>query len=372
VFLERAELAFETLDGLIEFVRRIYTTSGGGDAAGGGGEGGRPRPPLRPEGGPDLPGAGGLDGPDHGIGASKIKEAARRASKTAAELELRFKADEPLPVEPASMDEIGPSLPGGLRGLADGAAELVLEFLRRYPLRSGVHETLAWGEGARRLGNGISRLGLWPSILDGPRALIMEQAVRQIKDVWEGPPWLGYRVPILFRSAPWLGLSPDDFRDLPCNLRYYWSIHPAGEALRSDGDPVDDLGAWPLPMEIARLVGSGRPDVTAYHLLSAVSGAPTKLLQSGNEQTALRASTILLFSASHILGEANPISDSHPWVQPQVHSASLDELAALSLNWMFRQWPSLIFPRRIEDLIGSTAGLRSDIFGGSNPTLAAV
>jgi len=52
VYLEEAELAFESLEALTEFVRRAYLAGGGGDAAGGGGGVG---PPRAPEVGPEAP-----------------------------------------------------------------------------------------------------------------------------------------------------------------------------------------------------------------------------------------------------------------------------------------------------------------------------
>jgi hypothetical protein len=62
LFIAEREVAFPSLDAVIEFVRRVYLRGGGGDAAGGGGAGVPPRPTpdvLDPEGERPLEGDDG-------------------------------------------------------------------------------------------------------------------------------------------------------------------------------------------------------------------------------------------------------------------------------------------------------------------------
>jgi hypothetical protein len=74
LFIADQEVAFPSLDAVIEFVRRAYLRGGGGDAAGGGGAGVPPRTTpgaLGPEGERPLEGEGGRG---HGLSQSMLKD----------------------------------------------------------------------------------------------------------------------------------------------------------------------------------------------------------------------------------------------------------------------------------------------------------
>lgn len=360
VFIDEAELGFDSLDELTEFVRRAYISSGGGDAGGGGGGGGRPRPPPIPEGGPDISFGERPEG-ETPFSARLIIETAKRAHEAA--VMLSFQAGQPTPasVLPSHSVEVQPASSTSVDALGDGAGELVLEFLRRYPLRSRPDQMLEWYEGAHRLGAAIADLGLWSPLLGGRFGPVFDSAAKQIVGSLSSPlplPSDRNLLPMLFEqsSSFWSRLPPWNIEEIFFFTRRHglpltWS----GEA-RREGDPIDDLNAWPVSREVAVLTGSGQKNVSVLNLLSAVSGAPGKLGAEATSPAGLQASLILIFSVAHILGKADPRSGLL-WFLPDVCNAGSAQMTERSVDWILRQWPLLIFPRVVEDLIGSAAAL---------------
>lgn len=354
VFVDGEELAFETLEALTEFVRRLYVGSGGGDAGGGGG---RPGPPEPEGGGPPE----GLtrrfregEGAGAALGVLKVAAAAADLSKG-----LKYVGGEP--VQAAALDTartvVGTPAGDGL-AIANGAAELVTEFLSRYPVGGQAEEVDRWLASAHRLGAAVTGLGLWPAILEGPFAPALDELCIRIVGTlgltsdWDVPRYL---LPALFgllhAEWPWPRRFPKD------RLAYfadYERIVLAGARSRAASrDPLDDLEVWPLPDDIAKLVGSAQRAVTAFHLVSTISAAPEKL--SEGQHIHMRAAEILLFCVAHVLVEADPPLGSS-WLRSP-HRSSAAEMANRSLEWMSTQWPTFVFPRQVEALIGQASAL---------------
>jgi hypothetical protein len=352
VFVYGEELAFATLEALAEFVRRAYLTSGGGDLPGGGAAGGGPRtPPLAPErGGLDLAGLGSpaedLDGAWNVVGvASQVRETASR---------LTFRTG--TPVSPASFDGNAEAAAkqggsGDLGGgtLVRGAEELVLALLGRFPLNGRPLDIVPWGESSLRLSNAISRLHLWRSIMEGPNRSVLDAGAQQIGRALNIPSDHPYLLPLIMQggSPIWPLHLPWEFLIFPVTWGNYRGV---------DTDPLDDLAAWPLPPEVRPLVGSSEPDPSAFHLMSAICGAPAKLLGSGDGFLAGRTAAILLFCAARILAEnAEPFGVA--WGSGTLREASLGRVTTTSLQWLMGQWPTQVFPLQIEEIIAEAAAL---------------
>lgn len=353
VFLSKEELAFATLDALAEFVRRAYLASGGGDLPGGGTAGGGPRtPPPEPEGGgPDTgglapPGEEGLEAAWNVVGvAFGVRESASRLTFTAG-----------APVSPASFDANAEAAakPTGGSGdfgggtLVRGAEELALALLRRFPLKGRPSDVVTWGESSVRLGNAISRLHLWRSILEGPNHRVFDAAAQQIGHALDVPTDPRHVLALIMQGGPliWPFYAPWEFTTFADT----WSGFRG-----RDTDPLDDLAAWPLPSEMWQLVGS-EPDPSAFNLMSAVCGAPAKLLGSGDGRLAGRAAAILLFCSARILAE-NTEPFGVGWGSGAMHEASLGRVTATSLQWLMGQWPAQVFPSQVEEIIAQAASL---------------
>lgn len=372
VFVQENELAFETLDALSEFVRRVYQSSGGGDLPGGGGTGGRPRPPLEPEGGEPVIGEGRPEEHGGGVGgAQSLVDAAGALDKICSI--LKFKPGEMVQSKPTGPNEwrevsgggagTGPSewgetepCSGGAdASLAVGATELLIELVRRFPLHGNHTKILLWCEGGTRLANAIARLGLWRDIMNGPAADLLDGACKKIiKTLWTEYEYVyehKYRVAyrwvlteLLISSPPWVLLD-----------EYPRNVVSAHSTNRGDTDTVDDLCAWPLPSYVTKLMGSTLSDRSAFHLLGTICASPTKLA-SGPLAVNAAAAGILLFSAAHLVVE-NPPAIGSMWDYTKLHQESLKAATGVSREWLMQQWPVMVFPRVVENIIGDAAKL---------------
>lgn len=352
VFLDGEELAFATLEALTEFVRRLYMGSGGGDAGGGGG---RPGPPEPEGGGPpeDLTWRS-REGTGAALAVLKVAAAAAGLAEG-----LKYVGGEP--VQAAALytarTVAGAPVGDGL-AIANGAAELVTEFLSRYPVRDQAEEVDRWLASAQRLGVAVTGLGLWPAILEGPFApALQDLRIRIARTLRLPSDWAAshYLLPALFGGLPSAWPWPRRLRmDRRPLIADYERIVLAAARFRAPScDPLDDLEVWPLPGDIAKLVGSAQPAVTAFHLVSTISATPEKLSEGQNIH--VRAAEILLFCVAHVLAEADPPLGGS-WLR-RPHRTSAAEMANRSLEWMSTQWPTFVFPRQVEALIGEASAL---------------
>ena len=346
VFIRETELAFATLDALSEFVRRVYQTSGGGDLGGGGGPGG---PPVHgPEGGgPEI---GGVDFPAGGLGgAQAVVHAAREAQDLAESLPHDFSLGEPVPtktpVATRPSDQNYPTVDAAT--LAWGAQELVIELIRRFPLKGSHADIVRWGESGNRLGEAIGRLDLWAKILEGAGGPVLDTAAKQIHA----------KLPTPFdnRRLIWLLMQ----RGASYYYAFWKDYYPFPTVgYRTQDDPVDDLSVWPLPDDVKRLIGSMEKDPSAFHLMASVCGSPQKLVSSGIESISLRAASIVLFCAARVVGETTPQSVV-AFVNADLYDEAIRMATRNSWDWLVQQWPAIIFPTEVEKIIGQSATLVS-------------
>jgi hypothetical protein len=362
VFVQESELAFKTLDALSEFVRRVYQSSGGGDLPGGGGMGGRPRPPLKPEGGEPVIGEGAPEELGGGIGgAQSLVDVARLYYHICSR--LNFTPGVPVQFENTVLSEASEGSGGGDDGggategretstesdraddsLLIGARELLFELVRRFPVHGKSTDILLWCESGTRLGEAIARLDLWRGIIDGPWRNILDQAGKRIDSTLS----IGHPN----RWALMAALMP---QSLVLPEWYFLKMAPVPGINRIDSDPVDDLCAWPLPNDVSALIGSTLPNPSAFHLMGAICGSPIKLC-SASATSAARAAAIVLFSAAHIVAETTcPVSSL--WFNTERHCEALKAATEVTREWLMQQWPVMVFPQAVENVIGDGAKL---------------
>lgn len=176
LFYDGTEVGFETLDDLVEFVRRCYIAGGGGDGAAGIGPGVPPRPegPKGPEDRPP-PRAEKLAEAE----AWPIQQMLREFDQAARTTRLTKEGEAEGARYVASARDLGtpkpPTLPDMGELLELGAVTLVIELVGRCP--SGNGDDLArWWQAVQCLGDAVGRLGLWHRI-DPPGA---DAAIEQL------------------------------------------------------------------------------------------------------------------------------------------------------------------------------------------------
>lgn len=326
LFIEEREVGFESLEGLTEFVRRLYAGGGAGD-----GPEGEPGPLFPAPGGPESPDGETLreesDRPSellHGlIGMGK------RARETISGLRMDEQRTAPTAQFEISPLKIAAADAGA--AMAQGAGELLLDLFTSWR-SDGASEPQRqlWRNQYRSLTGAIAALGLW-------------NAVRRT------PTWPRIRETALMIDADRI-------------LGIVGSLHPRWRHLldfddlllmsMQGGDPLDELSSWTVPDTVAHLAELPRRPASVLALLSAISAAPQRLAET-NPWDAQCAASIALFASAHIVRGGARVRPQ-VWDGPSDHAALADEAVA----WMTRQWPKLVFPDPLETWIRSAAALR--------------
>ena len=262
---------------------------------------------------------------------------------------------------------------GDLDVLAKGATEFILELVRRFPRRARDQELLKWFSSAHRLGRAIDALKLWRFLMQAPMGHPLDavgeslwkgvKATRTqhlrggrwaILAVFGGPNLLSVWYPELLEEFRRLGWPSGDFRDF---LDMLWRYPPAwGQSDWSSiaTDPVDDLGGWPIPRDIAKSVDAPNPDYTsAYEFLALVIGTPGLL---SSDKVGRRTVAMLVFAAAHLTVRSTPVLASAYFGDRLAHAA-LSHAANVALVWLGEQFPTRIFPGPVEDLIRGASEL---------------
>lgn len=342
VFVEGAELTFETVEHIAEFVRRAYVGSGSGDL--GGGTDGPPPSPDEPP--PGIP-PGGIGIVEAELGEHPVLSAVRRLANMAAD--LGFQAGTPTKTLHLNLDgRTAERVATTSSVLVDGATETVLELLRRFPLHLDQAALDHWLRSAQTVGAAISRLDLWGDILDGHYAKYFDHLLPNIIPATRDMPVreLRYLLPLLFASdqASWYFRTHD--------LAYLRYLYRHGVYFRQNsawceaGDPVDHLSMWPLPKEIRTMVHSSQSDPSAFALTCAVNANPIILAETSLMQ-AKRAWSIMHFAAAYLWSESQPPPRSS-WLLSEGQRGVRQSLMRESGNWLLQQWPKLIFPKPVE------------------------
>lgn len=333
LFLDEAEVAFQTLDSLIEFVRRCYLSGGRTDGSGG-------RDPWPVPRRPDVD-MGERRFPDFRDFGESSAQASVMDAVTHFGSMVREAGNGPVAV---SYQNVPPrsSHPRAERFNDDVvmsyvAAQLIVELLDRIPsTRTGAPWT-AWVDAASRLGQAIRRLHLGYAMI-AQFSVQLEIALLLAETTYLGgtpPPVHGAAQThreLLFR---FFGLVFDDHRQLQPLWPHLYGEGPAFT------DPIDDLSCWPLPPELAR------PNVVSVlDHLSAVTASPDQFGKPLSLATAMA-----LFAAAHILRRPSAAwpfepSDEVTRLVRQVHFGR-------SALWLFTQFPRFAYPPRLEDLIAS-------------------
>jgi hypothetical protein len=381
LFIAEREVAFPSLDAVIEFVRRVYLRGGGGDAAGGGGPGIPPRPTpgeLGPDGELPLEGEGGRG---HGLIEKLLTDSADARS---AATSLKFD-----PGKTIGVQDFRPYIgtPGVVAAgdefiLVRGAAELIAELLRRCPVKGPDDDLVGWFGSAQRLGRSINKLGLWHQLMSGPLGSNLTHMASTVlkgldqsaffsypfkNAIYEAHHRFGARglLPLLFwgfnTSSLW-GIDPGAL-EYEYLIRRGW-LWPLGGSLTDTriSDPVDDLAQWPVPARVEQFVRRDGDGTRLYHLLCAIAASPNVLadgtVKPGSRRAAEIAIILVIFAAAHLTAEAD--SSLAPslaaWADDMANKA-LAEVLQRALAWTADQYPNKIFPDEVEDLIRSTSGL---------------
>jgi hypothetical protein len=262
--------------------------------------------------------------------------------------------------------------------LANASLNLLYEMVRRLPSAKDPHMLVTWQRDARRLGNVLARLDLWPLLLSKPYRQRLVTLAEQLLNLRHGlvvldatkkelPPDVraAFVLFILFIDGPAL----DDRHETDRFIRnYYWrDLRSPGFWLASlNGGPVDpisDLWHIPLPKELENLVGSGLKDrASLYHALTAFIGSPTA--PGGNTPLI----DLVLFASACIVGPdgGRPLSlYLSGWDQwhgehnvSDGRRAAVQALADNAWSWLKEHLPSIVFPKALEGAIESSANLR--------------
>jgi hypothetical protein len=381
LFIADREVAFPSLDAVIEFVRRAYLRGGGGEAAGGGGAGVPPRSTpgaLGPEG-EKLP----LEGEGRGRGLiQRMLKDSGNARLVATSLKFH-------PGHTIETPDFLPSFgtPGTVAAsdefvLARGAAELVAELLRRCPIKGPDDKLMGWFGSAQRLGRSISKLGLWHQLMSDPLGSNLGQMAETVlqnlhqsaffsshfKDAVDAARQrFGARrlLPLLFCGfgiSPLWGIDPATLDDeILISVRRISSWPLLGSLTDTRiSDPVDDLARWPVPAVVGEFVGRDDDALGLYNVLGAIVASPD-VLADGAAKPASRpaveiAITLVVFAAAHLTVEATPSLAPNlvAWADDMANKA-LADVVQTALAWLADQYPNKIFPNAVEELIRSTS-----------------
>jgi hypothetical protein len=356
LFVQEQEVAFPTLEDVVEFVRRAFLRGGGGDGPGGLG----PGVPVPPEVGPERGSLEGLPRPE-GLGgdaeadviASLLAEVRRdwldKDSDGNQPANTQFTAGKPIVthVVQAKFHASATSDQASAQALAWAAAELIRELVRRFPFGGDDSRLFDWFSRSSRLGHLIIRLGLRPSVYYfGFFAHLSDWLWRGMK------PQQQEQASRLFDARP----HTDD-RDLAARLfgfSHRW--YGYRDAWAQAADPLDDLASWPIPTDVAQLTGAARVDRASLHdLLNAVIGSPQVLDIGQSEPAAQRAAALVLLASVHIVSLSAP-GPTFVW-DGEINRMQLGRSARLGSEWLAQQFPRRAFPAVIEELIAGASRL---------------
>jgi hypothetical protein len=375
LFLREAEVAFPSLEDVVEFVRRAYLRGGGGDAAGGAGSGVPPRPEGEPKGGEPLEPERIL-GTEGGEGKTILDTLLKDADVLEREAGLlKYKKDVPFETRrfKPSFSTPGHAPADGKNILTVGALELILELIRRFPVKGSDEQIMFWWDSAERLGRAVAAIGLWPTLLESPARSILGVAGKNLREdlpetlaqdleplwYWGDDSWTIFALLGQCGNIGW-GCHPRHMEEFLYALRRNGWVSTGAHERRTD--PVDDLASWPLSRDMASLVG-GPPSASAslHDLLCAVIGSPSVLISNPQSKSGTglrkRAGAIVVFAAMHICEAATPVLKPTPF--PSLLSqAALARAVNTALAWLAEQFPSRVFPEPVENLIRDTSALQ--------------
>jgi hypothetical protein len=350
LFLGGEEIAFATLQGVCEFIRRVYISSGGGDTD----SGISPAPAVpNPESGSGE--FRSLPADQNSIARGMVSFVSSLTKVIASISKLKYSSSEPQELNQREATH-RVSLSGMLGTLADvdallayGSAVLIEEMILRFPNRAADHGT--WMRSMMKLGQMLSRLGLVDSLFRSPdfdrlwqmayntdkRFGLFNGHVREFDAV----------LPVM------LGLGPN----VPWHPRFgppFWGGWHAGPGA---SEPLDDLSSFPIPSVAAKHVGLNPTSASARDLLSVFLADPTvfKGEQASRPEATMIVAFVLLSSMLIVsAGQTSPAAiDGTP-----IGGVLRQDVVRDAIVWMDSQMPGYLFHRDIEKYIRGASQLR--------------
>jgi len=344
------EIAFSSLQGVCEFIRRVYVSSGGGDT-----DSGISPAPVLPN--PET-GGGELPPPPEGGGSvtrrmlvftsqmsediADISQSSLLSSKPTQLSRREGKYKESLLATLGSLTDVDTLL-------AYGCAVLLEELIQRIPSSTGDRGT--WMKSMMNLGQMLSRLGMLDSVFQGPEFQRLWNLAKQTDRTHnlfnhfvreydaELPMMLGLGV-----YGPWHPRFGPPF----------WPAHHAGLGA---GEPLDDLSSLPIPSVAAKHLRLNPKTASVRDLLSVFLADPRVL--EGEKASTPEAPMIVAFAllASMLIVSADQASLARI-DGTRIGDELRRDLARDAVVWMDSQLPGYLFHRDVEKYIRSASLLR--------------
>jgi hypothetical protein len=350
LFSDGEEIAFSTLQGVCEFIRRVYVSSGGGDTDSGIGpapvvpnpETGGGEFPLPPENGGSVA-RGMLDFVS--LMSERIASISRLNLSRSETTQLnRREGTDKLSL----LATLGP-LTDVDDLLAYGSVVLIKELLQRVPNHPGDRGT--WMKSMMNLGQMVSRLALLDSVFHGPefgRLTRLATDTDRRFNLFNGfVREFDSELPVM------LGLGPY----MPWHPRFgppFWAGQHAGSGV---GEPLDDLSSFPIPSVAAKRVRLNPETASVRDLLSVFLADPTVL--EGGKASRPEAPMIVAF----VLLSSMLIVSASQASLARIDGTRIGEdlrkdLVRDAIVWMDSQMPGYLFHRDIEKCIRGASQLR--------------
>lgn len=350
LFLDDGEVAFATLQGVCEFIRRVYISSGGGDT-----DGGISPAPVVPN-----PESGGgefrfLPSEENPIARGMVSFVGQLTKGIASISKLKYSNSEPKQLNRRE-GAYGASLLETLLPLDDfdallayGSAVLIEEMILRFPNRAVDHGT--WMRSTMKLGQMLNRLGLVDCFFHSPD---FDRLSRMAYDTDKRFRLFNGHVREFDAVLPaMLGLAPY----VPWHPRFgppFWGGWHAGP---SASEPLDDLSSFPIPSVAAKHVGLNPASASARDLLSVFLADPTVL--EGEQASRPEATMIVGFV---LLSSMLIVSDGQTSLAPidgtRIGGLLRHDVVRDAIVWMDSQMPGYLFHRDIEKYIRGASQLR--------------
>jgi hypothetical protein len=349
LFLDNEEIAFATLQGVCEFIRRVYISSGGGDTD----SGISPAPvvPNPESGGGEFPSL--LQG-ENSIARGVLKFVSFMSADIASISQVKHSKSGTKQLsrregtyKVSLLETLGP-LTDVDALLAYGSAVLVEEMILRFPNHPSDRGT--WMRSMMKLGQMLIQLGLLNSLFHGPefdRLSRMASTTDKRFGLFNG------YVRDVDALTMMLGLGPF----VPWHSLYGLPFPVGWHAGRGASDPLDDLSSFPLPSVAAKYVALNPASASARDLLSVFLAAPTVL--TGEQASRSEATMILAFVllSSMLIVSAGQTSLA-PIDGTTISGVLRQDLVRDAIVWMDSQMPGYIFHRNIEKYIRGASQLR--------------
>jgi hypothetical protein len=337
LFVDSEEIAFFTLQGVCEFIRRAYISAGGGDTD----SGISPAPVVpnpEPEGG-ELP-AMEIQPVETPFVFELLDFAGLIQAKVATisrtkQLNTREGPPSKFLSEAVSRHTHIDDL------LSYGIALLIDEMMRRVPNDPAMRGP--WIRSTMRLGQALVELGLLHSIFKRSAFRTLSRLAGILEERFQ-----------IFNLP---GARSDHFLEMILGIGPYYLAQ--NYAIRTASDPMDDLSSFAIPSVIAKYVGLDPKTASARDLLSVILADPTLLLgrkPDRSQEVAVMIAAIILLSSVCIVGMGRaPVGALDG---SNVAGALRKDLVRDAIIWMDSQMPAYLFHADVETCIRGASQLR--------------